>query len=90
MNGRALDGTGMNGTGDASELAIETEGLTCRFGEFTAVDGVSLRVPAGGGPGPPRPHGAGKTTLIPALPRLVPATGRARGLGLRPAPPSAA
>jgi ribosome-dependent ATPase len=29
------------------DYAIETSGLTRRFGDFTAVDGVSLRIPKG-------------------------------------------
>ena len=29
------------------EYAIETSGLTRRFGDFVAVDGVSLRIPKG-------------------------------------------
>ncbi|EKP94088.1 ABC transporter ATP-binding protein [Thermaerobacter subterraneus] len=90
MNGTRMIGTGTNGTGNGSELAIETEGLTCRFGDFVAVDGVSLRVPAGAVYGLLGPNGAGKTTLIRALLGLIPATGRARVLGLDPARQAAA
>ncbi|ADU50837.1 ABC transporter related protein [Thermaerobacter marianensis DSM 12885] len=78
------------GSRPADALAIETEGLTCRFGDFVAVDGVSLRVPAGAVYGLLGPNGAGKTTLIRALLGLVPATGRARVLGLDPARQAAA
>ncbi|HXD59062.1 MAG TPA: ABC transporter ATP-binding protein [Thermoleophilaceae bacterium] len=43
---------------------IETEGLTKRFGERTAVEGVDLAVPGGCAFGFLGPNGAGKTTLI--------------------------
>jgi ABC-2 type transport system ATP-binding protein len=48
----------------APELAIETHGLTKRFGERTAVDSVDLRVPRGSAFGFLGPNGAGKTTMI--------------------------
>jgi ABC-2 type transport system ATP-binding protein len=44
--------------------AIETDGLTKRFGERTAVEGVDLQVPRGCAFGFLGPNGAGKTTLI--------------------------
>jgi ABC-2 type transport system ATP-binding protein len=44
--------------------AIETSGLTKRFGERTAVDGVDLLVPSGCAFGFLGPNGAGKTTMI--------------------------
>ncbi len=47
-----------------SSLAIETRGLTKRFGQRTAVDGVDLRVPRGCAFGFLGPNGAGKTTMI--------------------------
>ena len=43
---------------------IETDGLTKRFGERTAVESVDLAVPAGSAFGFLGPNGAGKTTLI--------------------------
>jgi ABC-2 type transport system ATP-binding protein len=46
------------------EHAIETAGLTKRFGERTAVDGVDLVVPRGCAFGFLGPNGAGKTTTI--------------------------
>ena len=48
----------------ASGYAVETTGLTKRFGDRTAVDWVNLRVPAGTAFGYLGPNGAGKTTLI--------------------------
>jgi len=44
--------------------AIQTTGLTKRFGERTAVDGVDLVVPRGSAFGFLGPNGAGKTTMI--------------------------
>lgn len=45
-------------------LAIETLGLTRRFGERLVVDGVNLQVPNGAVYGFLGPNGAGKTTAI--------------------------
>jgi ABC-2 type transport system ATP-binding protein len=50
-----------------SALAIETQGLTKRFGARTALDGVDLRVPRGSAFGFLGPNGAGKTTMIRTL-----------------------
>jgi ABC-2 type transport system ATP-binding protein len=50
-----------------SELAIETSGLTKRFGERAAIDGIDLRVPRGSAFGFLGPNGAGKTTMIRTL-----------------------
>jgi ABC-2 type transport system ATP-binding protein len=50
-----------------SEWAVETHGLTKRFGQNTAVDGVDLLVPRGCAFGYLGPNGAGKTTLIRVL-----------------------
>ena len=47
--------------------AVETHGLTKRFGPTTAVDGVELLVPRGSAFGYLGPNGAGKTTLIRTL-----------------------
>jgi ABC-2 type transport system ATP-binding protein len=46
------------------DVAIDARGLTKRFGDRTAVDGVDLQVPAGSCFGFLGPNGAGKTTLI--------------------------
>jgi ABC-2 type transport system ATP-binding protein len=50
-----------------TEWAVETHGLTKRFGPNVAVDGVDLRVPRGCAFGYLGPNGAGKTTLIRVL-----------------------
>ncbi|WP_299330685.1 ABC transporter ATP-binding protein [Haloplanus sp.] len=44
--------------------AIEIDGLTKRYGDVTALDGVSLSVPEGSFFGLLGPNGAGKTTFI--------------------------
>ncbi len=62
--------------------AIETRGLTKRFGDFTAVEGVTFRVPAGEIFGLLGPNGAGKSTTFRMLCGLLPATsGEARVAG---------
>jgi ABC-2 type transport system ATP-binding protein len=67
----------------AGVLAVECEGLTYRFGEHTAVDGVNLRVRAGEVFGLLGPNGAGKTTTIRVLTTLLPAAeGNARIFGV--------
>jgi ABC-2 type transport system ATP-binding protein len=52
-------------------LAIEIDNLVKRYGDFTAVDGVSLRVEAGEFFGFLGPNGAGKTTTINAIVSLA-------------------
>jgi ABC-2 type transport system ATP-binding protein len=64
-------------------VAIATEGLTRRFGNFTAVQEVNLTVEAGQFYGFLGPNGAGKSTTIKMLTGLmVPSAGRVRILGL--------
>ena len=61
---------------------VETDGLTKKFGDRTAVDHVDLRIPAGSAFGYLGPNGAGKTTLIRMLLGLTKATsGSMRLLG---------
>ena len=50
--------------GASTITAIETRGLTKRFGARTAIDSVDLRVPRGSAFGFLGPNGAGKTTMI--------------------------
>jgi ABC-2 type transport system ATP-binding protein len=65
----------------AGAPAIETRGLTKRFGARTAVDGVDLVVPRGSAFGFLGPNGAGKTTMIRMLLGLTRASaGQARVL----------
>ncbi|HEX5081034.1 MAG TPA: ABC transporter ATP-binding protein, partial [Blastocatellia bacterium] len=62
--------------------AITTEKLTVRFGNFTAVDHVSISVEEGEIFGFLGPNGSGKTTLIKALcGLLIPAEGKGSVLG---------
>jgi len=51
--------------------AIETNGLTRRFGELTAVEALSLTIPAGTVFGFLGPNGAGKTTTVRMLAALI-------------------
>ncbi|HPC82861.1 MAG TPA: ABC transporter ATP-binding protein [Thermoanaerobaculaceae bacterium] len=66
--------------------AIETHGLTRRFGELVAVDAIDLAVPRGSFYGFLGPNGAGKSTTIKCLTGLLrPSSGSMRILGLDPA-----
>jgi ABC-2 type transport system ATP-binding protein len=63
-------------------LAIEAIDLCKRFGELTAVDGVSFAVPQGTVLGLLGPNGAGKTTTVRMMTTLsVPTSGTARVAG---------
>ena len=67
----------------APEFAIETQGLTRRFGDFTAVDNLDLQIPAGSIYGFLGPNGCGKSTsmrLITGL--LTPSNGKVKVLGM--------
>src|SRR5436309_3959042 len=62
--------------------AIRVEGLTKRFGDVVALDGIDFAVPAGTVFGLLGPNGAGKTTAVRVLSTiLVPDGGRAEVLG---------
>jgi ribosome-dependent ATPase len=54
--------------------AIEAEGLTRRFGDFTAVDHVSFKIPKGEIFGFLGSNGCGKTTTMKMLTGLLPST----------------
>ena len=65
------------------DAAILTQGLTRRFGDFTAVENVNLSVPAGQFYGFLGPNGAGKSTTIKMLTGLMsPTSGKMQILGL--------
>ncbi|MGH9211527.1 MAG: ABC transporter ATP-binding protein, partial [Acidimicrobiales bacterium] len=66
---------------DAS-FAISAEGLTKRFGDVLALDGIDLEVPLGSVFGLLGPNGAGKTTAVRILTTILrPDGGHARVLG---------
>jgi ABC-2 type transport system ATP-binding protein len=66
--------------------AVETHGLTKRFGDTVAVDDVELLVPRGSAFGYLGPNGAGKTTLIRTLLGLTKADGGTMSLLGYPVP----
>jgi ABC-2 type transport system ATP-binding protein len=67
----------------ASRPVIEIERLTRLFGDFRAVDGISLAVPAGETFGLLGPNGAGKSTTFKMLCGLLPpSAGKALVLGI--------
>ncbi len=69
----------------APEAAIDIRGVTRRFGDRAALDGVSLTVPCGAVFGLVGANGAGKTTLIRhVLGLLRAASGSVRVFGLDP------
>ena len=64
--------------GDGAEAAIEAQGLTMRFGDFTAVDHVDFRIRRGEIFGFLGSNGCGKSTTMKMLTGLLPASeGRA-------------
>jgi ABC-2 type transport system ATP-binding protein len=70
-------------------LAVETSGLVRRFGDFTAVDHLDLRVERGRFFGFLGPNGAGKSTTIKMLTGLLaPTSGRihVQGIDIRTEP----
>ena len=71
-------------------VAIETRGLTKRYGDLVAVDHVDLLIEPGEVHGFLGPNGAGKTTTLKMLLGLVaPTSGAASVLGLAPGHPEA-
>jgi ABC-2 type transport system ATP-binding protein len=59
-------------TQNSSDYAVEMDSLTRRFGDFTAVDRITLRIPKGHLYGFLGLNGAGKTTTIRMLTTLLP------------------
>ncbi|HEX3803951.1 MAG TPA: ABC transporter ATP-binding protein [Solirubrobacteraceae bacterium] len=71
---------------DGTAAALTADGLTHRFGERNALDGVSLEVASGELIAVIGPNGAGKTTLLSALAGvLTPTRGTVRLIGTHPA-----
>ncbi len=66
--------------------AIETQGVTKRFGARAAIDGVDLCVPRGSAFGFLGPNGAGKTTMIRMLLGLTHASAGSMSVLGRPVP----
>ncbi|MEA1888596.1 MAG: ATP-binding cassette domain-containing protein, partial [Pseudomonadota bacterium] len=66
------NGEGLVASHQYESIPIVTKGLTCRFGDFVAVDSVDLAVHRGEIFGLLGPNGAGKTTLIKMLCGLLP------------------
>ena len=65
-----------------ADAAVELEHVTKTFGSFTAVDDLSLVVPAGSVYGFIGPNGSGKTTTLRMVSRIyVPDRGVVRVLG---------
>ncbi len=56
-----------------TDVAIDCRNLTHRYGDFTAVDDLTLQVRAGETMGLLGPNGAGKTTVVRVLTTLTPA-----------------
>jgi ABC-2 type transport system ATP-binding protein len=56
----------------ATDYAVETDGLSRRFGDFLAVDRITLKIPKGTLYGFLGLNGAGKTTTIRVLTTLLP------------------
>src|SRR5262249_28346051 len=73
---------GSAGVAGDARWAIDVEGLTKRFGEYTAVDGVTFQVAPGEIFAFLGPNGSGKTTTIRMLCGIItPTAGRGRVLG---------
>ncbi len=73
-------------TPDAQGPAVETIGLTKRFGSRAAIDSVDLQVPRGSAFGFLGPNGAGKTTMIRMLLGLTHASAGTMSVLGRPVP----
>lgn len=72
----------MSSNGTSAEPAIETDNLTCIFGDRPAVDRLTLNIPTGTVFGFLGPNGAGKTTTVRMLTTLItPTSGTARIAG---------
>jgi len=68
------------------DFCVDVQGLTKKFGDFAAVDGVSFKIPYGSIFGFLGPNGAGKSTTIRMLLGILPITsgnGKVLGLDIR-------
>ncbi len=84
MDGAVMSATTTTAAGAGVPAAIEARGLTKRFGDVVALDGLDLAVPAGSVFGFLGPNGAGKTTTLRLLTGLGrPTAGSAHVAGVR-------
>jgi len=73
------------GAGDSAGTAVQAQGLTKRFGEFTAVDAVDFDIEVGEAFGFLGANGAGKTSTMRMIACLSPISGGTlQVLGLDP------
>jgi ABC-type multidrug transport system ATPase subunit len=87
LGGSAKDTSPLSGMpgqpGDGAAPVVEVEGLTKRFGSFTAADQITFRIGRGEIFGLLGPNGAGKSTTFKMMCGLLrPTAGRARVAGL--------
>ena len=68
-----------------SEYIIDAEGIVVRFGDFTAVDGIDVKVESGKIYGFLGPNGAGKTTTVKVLTTMMRPTEGTVSIGGHPA-----
>src|SRR5262249_48090819 len=66
------DTAGTNDMSGPIPMAVDCRHLTYRYGQFTAVDDLTLRVQPGETMGLLGPNGAGKTTVVRMLTTLAP------------------
>jgi len=82
----ALDHSTTASPAGSTSTAIQTTGLTKRFGSRAAIDSVDLQVPRGSAFGFLGPNGAGKTTMIRMLLGLTHASAGTMSVLGRPVP----
>jgi ABC-2 type transport system ATP-binding protein len=82
----ALDQSTTTSPAGSNSTAIQTTGLTKRFGQRAAIDSVDLQVPRGSAFGFLGPNGAGKTTMIRMLLGLTHASAGTMSVLGRPVP----
>jgi ABC-2 type transport system ATP-binding protein len=76
----------MTGPDPSPRYAVEARGIVKTFGDFRAVDGIDLAVPAGSIFGILGPNGAGKTTLLRMLLGIIDPDAGTRSLLGQPQP----